>query len=574
MLNTLTFSSPVSVSTPALYGNGTYDLSQGNLYNLQINPYVGYGSNFSLFNGLIGGGGIQVADTGMTYPFMRLSGPNALFHQLYFVFYPPIFNVQTFNTQDVGSQPASFEVSADTRSIPRWNSGSGVFQGSGSVDIFLANSRTQNLSGIYNNYIKTLIFGYDTSPEGISINVNGTNTSTTGYSFYYITKFNSRILIGSWYPFNPADGGAHRIKAKVTFDQYNNALTLEATATQYCNSLRSSSSTSNAPTYSTASPITYKKTFTVSNPSIQPFYPRLTLKSWTKSQINPASPTQGYSSHDVGNITLATSPSIRKGVNSNTPARIITRLKSGGVGTSKVNYLFNNKNTIDLNMLLIGGGGGGSRPVDGGNGGGGNGGAFNYITDYPVSHRSIMSVVVGGGGPYGYFTQLGNNSFGYYNAVKGGDTYITPFTNVIGNNFFDTSLSAIGGLGGDSNGTVLNDGGYGNNGLITNRNIVNKNGADGINSTIRNSVESFVAGGPGNNTSLWGVTIPGSSTRPFGGGGECGSTINGNGGNGIAIITYKNPTQIATGGTITSYLSGSDLWWVHTFTGAGIFNVL
>jgi hypothetical protein len=36
-------------------------------------------------------------------------------------------------------------------------------------------------------------------------------------------------------------------------------------------------------------------------------------------------------------------------------------------------------------------------------------------------------------------------------------------------------------------------------------------------------------------------------------------------------LSYVYPTQRATGGTVTSYGSGSSLTWVHTFTGSGTF---
>jgi hypothetical protein len=37
------------------------------------------------------------------------------------------------------------------------------------------------------------------------------------------------------------------------------------------------------------------------------------------------------------------------------------------------------------------------------------------------------------------------------------------------------------------------------------------------------------------------------------------------------IITYTNPTQRGTGGTVTNYASGSNTVWVHTFTSSGTF---
>ena len=83
--------------------------------------------------------------------------------------------------------------------------------------------------------------------------------------------------------------------------------------------------------------------------------------------------------------------------------------------------------------------------------------------------------------------------------------------------------------------------------------------------------------GPG--TYTW--TAPAGTTnvwvRLIGGGGGSGSAdgINfytgGTGGSGIVIISYINPTQRATGGTVTNYVSGSSTYWVHTFTTSGTF---
>jgi hypothetical protein len=47
--------------------------------------------------------------------------------------------------------------------------------------------------------------------------------------------------------------------------------------------------------------------------------------------------------------------------------------------------------------------------------------------------------------------------------------------------------------------------------------------------------------------------------------------ISGAGGSGVVIISYASPTQIGTGGTVTSYTSGGTTYWVHTFTSSGTF---
>ena len=64
---------------------------------------------------------------------------------------------------------------------------------------------------------------------------------------------------------------------------------------------------------------------------------------------------------------------------------------------------------------------------------------------------------------------------------------------------------------------------------------------------------------------------PYSGSRAYCGGGYGGNggDVPGNGGSGVVIVSYQYPTQVATGGTVTSYVSGSDTYWVHTFTSNG-----
>jgi hypothetical protein len=39
----------------------------------------------------------------------------------------------------------------------------------------------------------------------------------------------------------------------------------------------------------------------------------------------------------------------------------------------------------------------------------------------------------------------------------------------------------------------------------------------------------------------------------------------------VVIVSYQNPTQRASGGTVTSYSSGGNTFWVHTFTTSGTY---
>jgi hypothetical protein len=39
----------------------------------------------------------------------------------------------------------------------------------------------------------------------------------------------------------------------------------------------------------------------------------------------------------------------------------------------------------------------------------------------------------------------------------------------------------------------------------------------------------------------------------------------------VVIISYARATQLGSGGTVTSYVSGNTTYWVHTFTSSGTF---
>ena len=99
---------------------------------------------------------------------------------------------------------------------------------------------------------------------------------------------------------------------------------------------------------------------------------------------------------------------------------------------------------------------------------------------------------------------------------------------------------------------------------------------NGLNSPVTQVEYLVVAGGGG--AGNYGTNTSGSAgsvnTGGGGGGGSGGGTgnnANGNGGSGIVIIAYQSTTQRASGGTITTYGSGSGLYYVHTFTSSGTF---
>jgi hypothetical protein len=65
------------------------------------------------------------------------------------------------------------------------------------------------------------------------------------------------------------------------------------------------------------------------------------------------------------------------------------------------------------------------------------------------------------------------------------------------------------------------------------------------------------------------LSTPGTANTGGGGGAVAFAASGSAGGSGVFIWSYASPTQLCTGGTVTSYLNGSTRWWVHTFTSNG-----
>ena len=146
-------------------------------------------------------------------------------------------------------------------------------------------------------------------------------------------------------------------------------------------------------------------------------------------------------------------------------------------------------------------------PADGAGGGGGSGAAGSNATTSPTTG--------GGAGGIGSTSSI-NGTTTYYAGGGGGGGY--------------GGIGGAGGLGGGANGAGSNAGG--------------------------SSSPANTGGGAG------GAALgPSSSTTASGG----------SGGSGIVILSYSNPSQRGTGGAVTSYVSGSLTYWVHTFTSSGTF---
>jgi hypothetical protein len=256
--------------------------------------------------------------------------------------------------------------------------------------------------------------------------------------------------------------------------------------------------------------------------------------------------------------------------------------------------------TYTVTYLVIGGGGSGganSSPSGGQAPGGGGSGGLVY-GQLNLTSGITYTASIGQGGAGGVI-----NSDGY----AGGNTTFSggPYT----------VLALGGGAGAGTNGAGLaggsGGGGMGNGygGGTATQITINNPGAI-INTGTRggNSVGLYSpgggggSGGPGNGSGLGGTgtlsTITGVSiyyaaggggSSPttgwfnggynitpnlgYGGGGTWNGGFNGTGSSGVVIISYNSPSQLGSGGIVTSYFNAgtSSTWWVHQFNSTSTY---
>jgi hypothetical protein len=279
-------------------------------------------------------------------------------------------------------------------------------------------------------------------------------------------------------------------------------------------------------------------------------------------------------------------------------------------GSFAVSYLF-----------VAGGAGGGVCNSFGFRGGGGGGAGGVLVGSVTVQPGTAYTITVGAGGAAAV---NGSNTTALgFTAVRGG----------FGGG--QASVAASGGSGGGSQGSTSsapgsgtagqgNDGGYalssdqcgggGGGAAAIGANATSTTGGSGgagTSSSISGSLVYYAGGGGAgiSNVNGSGLTAgsggiggggqggtPGTQNTPGdgavkatngtantggGGGGDTALVYSGgaqqtslgagSGGSGIAILSYANPTQTATGGTVTSYSAGGNTYWVHTFTTSGTF---
>jgi hypothetical protein len=264
----------------------------------------------------------------------------------------------------------------------------------------------------------------------------------------------------------------------------------------------------------------------------------------------------------------------------------------------------------------------------------GNGGSSTYTGNYPASlningnggnssviGQNISIMATGGGAGATTFTGNGGgaitngsgvpelgNGYTIYRGANGGSGGGTGGnnngTNVGGDFAGGLGISGQGNNGGfGANRSCTPSGGGGGAGAVGGS-WQSRNGGIGIINPIAGSTVGelsagnyWIGGGGSGASNTCGVNTP-SLNGGLGGGGRCqgsGSfasstatsglantgggggggwnTASGSGGSGVVVITYQSPIQLATGGTVTNFTSGGNVFWIHTFTSNGTFIV-
>lgn len=225
--------------------------------------------------------------------------------------------------------------------------------------------------------------------------------------------------------------------------------------------------------------------------------------------------------------------------------------------------------------LIVAGGGGGGVGI--GAGGGGGGILYGSLL---LNTGNSYSIVVGGGGNPGV---NGSNSSAFNLTAVGGGAGATGNAGgsggggggSFGAGSGTTGQGYAGGPGASGPLGETYGGGGGGAGGAGQSAVYGTRGGDGgigYQSAITGT-STYYAGGTGGTRQGIGGTggTNGAGYLNYGGGGD--SYNPGPGQNGVVIVSYANPAQIATGGTVTSYTSGGTTYWVHTFTSSGTFTV-
>jgi hypothetical protein len=241
----------------------------------------------------------------------------------------------------------------------------------------------------------------------------------------------------------------------------------------------------------------------------------------------------------------------------------------------------------------------------GGAGGGGDGtnGCNSSITGAPLTPTSYVAIGGGGGGANisgssadaGKSGGSGGGGSGWPGGAAGGGNATQPsspsggFGNGGGSGSGGASQASAGGGGGAGGGGATatpNVGGAGGAGKQYSQYAPNYGvapgspsytgagwfaggGGGGGNISGGSGGPATAGGGGGGNNGGGGAGTSGTGGGG-GGGGPCGRG-GGSGGSGIAFISYANPSQRGSGGSVSTYNPGSGTVYVHAFTGSGSY---
>jgi hypothetical protein len=263
-----------------------------------------------------------------------------------------------------------------------------------------------------------------------------------------------------------------------------------------------------------------------------------------------------------------------------------------------------NSTISSADILIVAGGGGGGSTLNGRSAAGGSGGAGGLLEGTGISlNAGSYTVLVGAGGAGGIGE---SNPGGFTHGKNGGDSKISNTTwgtaTALGGGYAtvpDVASPASGGSGGGggghwdgddgstagATGTQANSNGltgYGNNGGDGGQyaggagggaggagsNNGGSAGAGRANAFRTGSNVTYATGGAGRGQSA-GDGADGSANTGDGGQGGYhaggGAHDGGDGGSGIIVIRYISGSPLISGGTVTSYTSGSDTYQVHTW---------
>ena len=253
---------------------------------------------------------------------------------------------------------------------------------------------------------------------------------------------------------------------------------------------------------------------------------------------------------------------------------------------------------VSISYLIVAGGGGGGSSTSGSGGGGGGGAGgmlfgnatLNVFSSYPIvvgqgaaggGAGSGSTGGTGGNSTFNSLTAFGGGGGGRSNGngANGGSGGGRGYNNYNASSGYGSGTTGQGNRGGAVSGVSASGAGGGGAGGVGGSNSGSGGGVPGVGGAgLANSITGtsviYARGGAGgqyNNSAHHPNDAGGSANDGLGnGGGGAYSTQSSNSGSdGVVIVSYISTSPVFSGGTITSYTSGSDTYQVHKFTSNG-----